>query len=822
MAGDEASKAAAEGGDAGLGPDSEALLAAEEGGAAPTGIGADGFDLSRKPLVQSNYEGGQRDIFFLLLFVLHFLVLIVLGVLGVLDGGLDHKSSEDTEWHYSWWFDAVPMLLVGLLVASLISCAVIQLSLSNGAAVTQFLLIGAIIVPGFSAGVFVVRGFFELAGPCILLMVSALWYYHTVRHTFHYVKVVFDVVTAACGDQPALLNVTYTLLAVQVFWQATVNFIAIVCMRVNVFTVFYAGFSFLWGSQFIKGMLQLTVSGTIGRWYYMNHDAPKNSVSLAFGLATAKLLGSAAFAGLMVPFAGVVHFVAIKITDLVYKYKFIKRMCCAIDLIVMLSEHLMNQCNRYAYVTVALYGTPLVRSSRRAWVTIKKEGYKEIITCDAVDGSVSFGSMLCGVTCCSLLGVWADRHFNNDPTLSNHDAMLRTINIAIQAFLIGYGVFGTAASIISASVNTIFFCTMACPEALVCFEPELAKELARAYKQCWGSALWYNEVAFYLPPAGAFKPKTRKEGKRRALVVGCNEFTAGAPFPMPGVKNDVAKVMNMLTMDYGIPEKCIRVLSSEQGPRRRPTSTNIRLGLAWLMGGAVEGDQRFFYFSGAGTHIPDECGEEPDGRREAIRLEDTRPTGVGAVNDDELRESLYEALPEGVELLALFDATHHGALGDAAMLELPGVERVPRPRRRVLRPGLGDRGTRFSPPPSQAVLDFEELARQFGEDPKPGLLGARTSHAMARGKSRVVQVNACAHHQMAREASVDGTDTGLLTWAWVAAVRKLGVSATLPGLVSAVQGLLEEAGHDQNIEVRVSTAVKDDPEKPLLARPKTK
>ena len=45
-------------------------------------------------------------------------------------------------------------------------------------------------------------------------------------------------------------------------------------------------------------------------------------------------------------------------------------------------------------------------------------------------------------------------------------------------------------------------------------------------------------------------------------------------------------------------------------PRRMPTQTQVRDGIQWLLHDARPGDTLVFHFSGHGTQVPDENGDE--------------------------------------------------------------------------------------------------------------------------------------------------------------------------------------------------------------------
>jgi len=72
-------------------------------------------------------------------------------------------------------------------------------------------------------------------------------------------------------------------------------------------------------------------------------------------------------------------------------------------------------------------------------------------------------------------------------------------------------------------------------------------------------------------------------------------------------------------------------------------------------------DQIWFHYSGHGSQVPDEDGEEEDGLDECLIPSDYRIKGV--VTDDTIREILYDISPN-CRLLFTFDCCHSGSMMD--------------------------------------------------------------------------------------------------------------------------------------------------------------
>lgn len=104
----------------------------------------------------------------------------------------------------------------------------------------------------------------------------------------------------------------------------------------------------------------------------------------------------------------------------------------------------------------------------------------------------------------------------------------------------------------------------------------------------------------------------------------------------------------------------------EGDPRRTPTRENILAAMRWLVSGCRRGDSLVFHFSGHGSQLSDEDGDELDGHDETLWPVDYRKSGV--IVDDIVNAALVRPLPGGVTLHAVVDACHSGSA-----LDLPFV-----------------------------------------------------------------------------------------------------------------------------------------------------
>lgn len=148
----------------------------------------------------------------------------------------------------------------------------------------------------------------------------------------------------------------------------------------------------------------------------------------------------------------------------------------------------------------------------------------------------------------------------------------------------------------------------------------------------------------------------------RALLIGINDYQVIGD--LNGCVNDVRNVRDLLMRSFGFKAENISLLVDESATKDR-----IKRRLKWLFGGAGEGDQLVFHFSGHGSFIRDVDGDESDlNTRPNLRnfadeliclygMNWRRPETF--IIDDEFKV-LFEGLPKGARLTVILDCCHSG------------------------------------------------------------------------------------------------------------------------------------------------------------------
>jgi hypothetical protein len=158
---------------------------------------------------------------------------------------------------------------------------------------------------------------------------------------------------------------------------------------------------------------------------------------------------------------------------------------------------------------------------------------------------------------------------------------------------------------------------------------------------------------------------------KKALLIGINNYK-NLPFyskelgrwmkNLKGPLNDIRVMKEALISRYDFRNEDIKTLTESDATR----DNIIRTFEDWFIKGTKEGDLVFFYFSGHGTQVDDQNGDEDDGKDEALCPYDVVPRGAKNVVeakliiDDELGEMLRK-LPKR-DVIIVVDSCHSGSM----------------------------------------------------------------------------------------------------------------------------------------------------------------
>lgn len=263
---------------------------------------------------------------------------------------------------------------------------------------------------------------------------------------------------------------------------------------------------------------------------------------------------------------------------------------------------------------------------------------------------------------------------------------------------------------------------------------------------------------------------------KMALCIGINDY--------PGTDSDLAGCVNDANDWAAAFAK--RGFSVEKLFDRKATGAGIRTAIQNLMAKGKNGDSLILQYSGHGSFVPDEDGDEPDGTDECIC-----PYDIGAegpITDDELFD-LFSTRAPGVRLVVISDSCHSGTVARFAPIATPPTMRGRGAPRRIVR---------FLPP---AVFLSKRQASKLG-----------VSRALRRssppGRYAALLMSGCQDTEYSYDAWFQGRANGAFTFVALRALKSLPAAATYSDWYKAIRQLLPSQQYPQTPNLYGSTSMK--------------
>ncbi len=234
---------------------------------------------------------------------------------------------------------------------------------------------------------------------------------------------------------------------------------------------------------------------------------------------------------------------------------------------------------------------------------------------------------------------------------------------------------------------------------------------------------------------------------KRAVLIAINKYQVpGAD--LRGCVNDVNNLQKALTDHYGFASKDITMLTD-----LKATKKAMQAAIQKLVTGGKKGDVLLVHYSGHGSNVPDDNGDEADKRDEILC-----PTDLDwkdPLRDDWLRKT-FDKLKPGVSLTVIMDCCHSGTNTRAILpLDAPIKER-------------------YLPSP------WDLVAAESGRK----LRGVVTSELRVSSRAKRKQtdtvhadicellITGCRDTQTSADAFIKGTYNGALTYFLVESIRE--------------------------------------------------
>jgi hypothetical protein len=261
-----------------------------------------------------------------------------------------------------------------------------------------------------------------------------------------------------------------------------------------------------------------------------------------------------------------------------------------------------------------------------------------------------------------------------------------------------------------------------------------------------------------------------------ALCIGINDYP-GTGSDLNGCVNDANDWADLLKKKGFTVQKLLNSAATRQ---------KILAAMKSLISSAVKGDSIIFQYSGHGTFIPDQNGDEPDGSDECLCPYDINTKGP--ITDDELYD-LFSTKATGVKLVMLSDSCHSGTVAKFAPITTPPtIKGGKAPQRKV----------RFLPPASfLSKRDISKLgvAKTMRRSSPPGRYGG-------------LLMSGCLDPEYSYDAYFQNRPNGAFTYVALSTAKKLKPNHTYTDWHKAIRKALPSQQYPQSPNLYGSKGMK--------------
>lgn len=253
---------------------------------------------------------------------------------------------------------------------------------------------------------------------------------------------------------------------------------------------------------------------------------------------------------------------------------------------------------------------------------------------------------------------------------------------------------------------------------------------------------------------------------RYGLCIGINDY--------PGTGSDLSGCVNDAN-DWAA-ELTARGFAVTRMLDKQATGKAMRDAIAAVVGKGKKGDSVVIQYSGHGSYVPDEDGDEPDGTDECLCPWDI--AAKGPLVDDELFD-LYAAKASGVKLVVISDSCHSGSVAKFAPIVTPATAKGANPPRRLVR---------FLPP--QTFLSTRAASK----------LGARRAARSSSppGRYAALLLAGCQDTEYSYDAVFQGRPNGAFSFVALGVLESLAAKATYAAWYKAIRKVLPSQQYPQS------------------------
>ncbi|MBK9948024.1 MAG: caspase family protein [Nitrospira sp.] len=259
---------------------------------------------------------------------------------------------------------------------------------------------------------------------------------------------------------------------------------------------------------------------------------------------------------------------------------------------------------------------------------------------------------------------------------------------------------------------------------------------------------------------------------KRAVLIGINKYQVPGS-DLNGCVNDVKNLSGALKTYYGFAEKDITTLTD-----LKATKKAMQAAIEKLIKGGKKGDTLLLHYSGHGSNVPDDNGDEADHRDEILC-----PTDLDwkdTLRDDWLRKT-FNKLQKGVSLTVIMDCCHSGTIT------------------RAITPPDAPVRERFLPCPLDLMATESRrklrgtVRGQLGKAPR----GRKRKGDVVHADIQEMLITGCRSTQTSADADIGGVYNGALTYYLVESIKEAEGKLTYRELHRRTMAKLKAEDFDQ-------------------------
>jgi len=239
--------------------------------------------------------------------------------------------------------------------------------------------------------------------------------------------------------------------------------------------------SFFFTHQVIQNSTHVTVSGTVGSWWF----SPEHSGCCSGGVMGSVIrtlttsFGSVCFGSLLVAILQATKAVA----EAARGEEGGSFLYCIAECILQCLADLLEYFNKWAFVYVGLYGYSYIEAGKNVFALFKNRGWEAIIADDLISNVFFFLSLSVGGICAGLGYAFDESSLGNLFDNAPDTGMSVSASNAVLGFIIGLVLSSILLSTVGSAVNAVIVCFAEGPAEFEANHPELSRKMRETWLQ---------------------------------------------------------------------------------------------------------------------------------------------------------------------------------------------------------------------------------------------------------------------------------------------------------------------------------------------------